>query len=277
MSMPVPVGPGQTIDIAINLTAPGLDGHYRGNWKLRNNSGGLFGVGTNADTNFYVDVNVSGYTLGAYDFVAAFCDAVWRSESKTLDCPGSQGDDRGFVRMLAQPKMEDGIAHGDALLTYPNKSGSGSITGKYPNFNVKRGDRFQALIGCQHQATDCNVIYRLQYQIGNGEIKTLAQWHEVYEGLYYAASVDLSPLSGEKVKFVLTVLANGTSHDDFALWVNPRITRQGAQPPTATFTATPSSTATATASSTPTMTPSSTATSTPTSTPTSTITATSTP
>jgi hypothetical protein len=269
LPMPVQVAPGQSVDIAINLTAPGADGRYRGNWKLRNSSGILFGVGTNSDSNFYVDVNVSGYTLAVYDFVINFCDAVWRSETNNLSCPGSQGDDRGFVRALNSPKMEDGVARGDALLTYPNKSGTGEITGKFPGFNVKNGDRFQALIGCQRDATNCNVVFRLQYQIGGGEIKTLAQWQEVYEGLYYPVSIDLSALQGEKVRFVLTVLANGNSRDDFALWVNPRITRQSSQPATATFTTTPSLTST--------VTPTSTVTSTATITPTATETPTSTP
>ncbi len=275
VSLPVQVAPGQTVDLAINLTAPGVDGRYRGNWKLRNASGILFGVGTNSESNFYVDINVSGYTLAVYDFVINYCDAVWRSETKTLPCPGSQGDDRGFVRALNAPKMEDGVARGDALLTYPKKSGTGEITGKFPSFNVKNGDRFQALLSCQRDATNCNVVFRLQYQIDGGEIKTLAQWQEVYEGLYYPVSIDLSALRGEKVRFILTVLANGTSRDDFALWVNPRITRQSSDPATPTLT--PTLTQTSTVTPTSTTTPTATATPTGTSTETPTVTPTSTP
>jgi hypothetical protein len=45
------VNPGQTVDISVNLTAPGTDGNYRGNWKLRNASGVLF-------SQFYVDIKV---------------------------------------------------------------------------------------------------------------------------------------------------------------------------------------------------------------------------
>ncbi|HUG33536.1 MAG TPA: NBR1-Ig-like domain-containing protein, partial [Anaerolineales bacterium] len=236
VSMPANVTPGQTIDLAINLVAPVLDGRYRGNWKLRNASGVLFGIGSSADSNFYVDVNVSGYTLSALDFVADACSAIWRSDTGTLPCPGAEGDNHGFVRVLNAPKMEDGASRGPGLLTYPNRSGSGLITAKFDNFNVRTGDRFQALIGCEYRATDCNVIFRLQYQIGNGDIRTLGEWREVYEGQYYPVNVDLRSLNGERVKFILTVLANGTSHDDFALWVNPRITRQSAQPATATST-----------------------------------------
>ena len=260
VSMPATVAPGQTVDLAINLTAPTLDGHYRGNWKLRNASGALFGIGTTAESNFYVDVNVSGYTLSALDFVVDACDAVWRNETRDLPCPGTEGDDRGFIRVLNSPRMEDGTSRGPGLLTYPNRSGTGLITGKFENFNVRTGDRFQALIGCEFQATDCNVVFRLQYQIGNGDIRTLGEWREVYEGQFFPVNVDLRSLNGERVKFILTVLANGTSHDDFALWVNPRITRQSAQPATAIFTPT------ATASPTPTLTPTLTPTATPTST-----------
>jgi hypothetical protein len=260
VSMPATVAPGQTVDLAINLTAPTLDGHYRGNWKLRNASGALFGIGTTAESNFYVDINVSGYTLSVLDFVVDACGAVWRNETRSLPCPGAEGDDRGFIRILDAPRMEDGTSRGPGLLTYPNRSGSGLISGKYSGFNVRTGDRFQALIGCEFRATDCNVVFRLQYQIGNGDIRTLGEWREVHEGQFFPVNVDLRSLNGERVKFILTVLANGTSHDDFALWVNPRITRQSAQPATATFTPT------ASASPTPTFTPTLTPTATPTST-----------
>jgi len=261
------IGPGQTVDLPLNLTAPNADGRYRGNWKLRNASGLLFGVGASGDSNFYVDVNVSGFTLSVYDFVAGYCDAIWRSETKNLPCPGAEGDNRGFVQSLNAPKMEDGVSRGSGLLTYPNKSGTGLITGKFPNFTVKSGDHFQALVGCQNKAIDCNVLFRLQYQIGNGDIQTLGQWYEAFEGKYYSVNVDLSFLRGEKVKFILTVFANGTSHDDFALWVAPRITRHSSQP-AATDTTNPSPTNTATATATFTPTATSTATETPTATPT---------
>lgn len=263
VSLPGSVGPGQTIDIPVSLTAPNADGRYRGFWKLRNASGVLFGVGTAADANFYVDVNVSGFMVTGYDFAANFCEASWRNDSKNLPCPGTEGDNRGFVQFLDAPKMEDGNTRGPGLLTYPQKSNTGLITGKYPAINIKSGDRFQALIGCLHKANDCNLIYRLEYQIGNGNVRSLGQWHEVYEGKYNSINIDLSTLSGQKVKFILTVFTNGSSHEDFALWVNPRIARHSAQPPTATSTPP----ATATVTDTPTPTETETPTEAPTSTP----------
>jgi hypothetical protein len=152
------------------------------------------------------------------------------------------------------------------------------ITGKYPSFQVENGDHFQTNIGCLENANDCDIIYRLQYQIGNGNVRTLGQWRELYEGNSYAINMDLSSLSGQNVKFILTVLANGSSHEDFALWVNARITRLSSQPPTATYTPSKAATgtATATATATGTATPTSTATATATATGTATATATAT-
>ena len=273
VAMPTSVGPGQTVDLAVNLTAPNQNGSYRGFWKLRNSSNVLFGIGPSADSSFYVDVRVTGYTVTGYDFLVNYCEASWQNASGDLPCPGSEGDDNGFVIALSSPKMEDGTTQGNGLLTYPEKSTDGLISGKYPAIKIESGDRFQAVIGCLNEANDCDMIYRLQYQIGNGSVRTLGQWREVYEGQEYPISIDLSTLSGERVKFILSVLTNGSSHEDFALWINPRISRQSSQPPTSTFTAAPqvvtaTFTATATATATPTATLTATNTPTVTATPT---------
>jgi hypothetical protein len=124
--------------------------------------------------------NVTGYTVTGYDLLANFCEADWQNESLDLPCPGSDGDDRGFVRALNSPKMEDGKSRGDGLLTYPERGNNGMISGKYPAFKIQTGDRFQAQIGCLYEANDCDMIFRLQYQIGNGSVRTLGQWREVY-------------------------------------------------------------------------------------------------
>jgi hypothetical protein len=135
--------------------------------------------------------------------------------------------------------MENGKSQGKGLLTVPENHRDGLISGKYEPIRINSGDRFQALIGCQYKANDCDIVFRLQYQIGNGQIRTLGQWREVYEGQFYPVNIDLSSLNGEKVKFILSVLANGSAHEDYALWINPRITTHSSQPPTSTPTTAP--------------------------------------
>ncbi|HEX5810050.1 MAG TPA: hypothetical protein VFY25_15385, partial [Anaerolineales bacterium] len=91
--------------------------------------------------------------------------------------------------------------------------------------------------------------------------------------------VDLSPLAGKDVKFILTVLTAGSAQQDRALWVGPHIYRAGASPATSipANTATVTATATATTTVTATGTTAATSTATATATSTSTATATSTP
>jgi hypothetical protein len=46
------VAPGSTVDVTLGLTAPATNGTFRGNWRLRNDGGVLFGV------TFYVQIIV---------------------------------------------------------------------------------------------------------------------------------------------------------------------------------------------------------------------------
>jgi hypothetical protein len=252
------VNPGESVDLTLNLVAPTKKGHYRGNWKLRNTSGVVFGIGAQADTAFWADIEVIGPEFVAYDFVSSACNADWESNTGTLPCPGIEDDDDGYALMLSNPRMEDGTkGKQPGLLTTPRHTKNGYIQGKYPAFKVQQGDHFLTKVNCQFKANTCDVLFRLEYQIGNGKIKTLKEWHEVYEGNYYSVDLDLSSLAGENVKFYLTVSANDSKGKDQALWLAPRILRQGtpSPTPTATITATATPTFTATATETPTATP----------------------
>lgn len=53
-----PVGPGQSIDIAVTMIAPLETGSYQGNWMLRNAAGETFGIGPNANDSFWVRIVV---------------------------------------------------------------------------------------------------------------------------------------------------------------------------------------------------------------------------
>ena len=50
--------PGQRVEIAIDMVAPMDPGTYRGNWKLRNGSNVLFGIGPNGSSPFWVQIVV---------------------------------------------------------------------------------------------------------------------------------------------------------------------------------------------------------------------------
>ncbi len=52
------VAPGQTVDASVSLTAPSTPGTYKGYWKLRNDSGVIFGIGAAANVAFWVEIVV---------------------------------------------------------------------------------------------------------------------------------------------------------------------------------------------------------------------------
>ncbi len=132
------VAPGATVDISVNMTAPSGNGHYRGNWKLRNASGGLFGVGTSGSYVFWVDINVNtSSTSGTtYDFVANYCSALWASGAGGLACPGTDGNSGGFVLKVDAPQLETGsTASMPGLVVNPQQVAGGYIQGLLPGLH----------------------------------------------------------------------------------------------------------------------------------------------
>jgi hypothetical protein len=219
------VAPGQTIDVSVTMRAPAQTGSYRGNWKMRNASGILFGIGASGE-HFYVDIKaVPGSITGSgLDFVANRCLAEWDGNGTILPCDGKDGSDTGFVILQTKPVLEPNYTDDEpALLMNPPAANDGIIRGKYPSYTVKSGDHFKSIIDCEYNAKNCSVRFQLDYTIDNGAIQTFAAWNESYEGNFTKVDVDLTSLAGKNVRFILTVLASGASNGDRAQWLAPRI------------------------------------------------------
>jgi photosystem II stability/assembly factor-like uncharacterized protein/diadenosine tetraphosphatase ApaH/serine/threonine PP2A family protein phosphatase len=238
INMPWTVWPGQSVNLTVDMVAPTTGGEHRGEWVLRNTSGKLFGIGQNAASPFWVMINVAGWPFSdtGYDFIANACAAQWYSSAGLQPCPGTDGDPNGFVLKLDAPKLEDGSTSSvPALLTMPQYKYNGYLMGTFPTFTVQPGDRFQATVGCEY-GSSCYVTYRLDYKTPSGWTRTFWTWREMNEGRSHNVDVDLSPLAGQSVRFVLTMLSTGYAKGDRALWTGPRIYRVGGGPPTATPT-----------------------------------------
>jgi hypothetical protein len=222
----VSVAPGQTVDISIKFTAPTSAGEHRSNWKLRTNTGVIFGLGNTGTGKFYVIVKVISATLSGSGFNMAtnMCSASWMGGNNPLPCPGVDGSSAGYVLYTAKPVLESGYQDDEpGLITVPPNANDSMIRGIYPTYTVKDKDHFTAILGCEYKATKCSVRFQLDYQIEGGAISTLAAWDESYDGQYTQANVDLSSLAGKKVNFILTVSARGESNQDRALWFMPQI------------------------------------------------------
>jgi hypothetical protein len=219
------------------MNAPTTPGHYRGYWKLKDAQGVQFGLGMDADGPFWVDINVFSSPPPdgtVFDFTKEVCAARWMSGAGQLPCPSTDGDARGFALKVDHPVLENGTADGaPGLLVFPQNKYNGYIQGFFPEYTVRPGDHFLASVGCAY-GSSCYVTYRLDYQINNGAIKILWSWKEKNEGRIYQLDKDLSALAGQKVSFILTLLATGFATGDRAVWGQPRIVHAGSSIPTST-------------------------------------------
>ena len=239
MPLPTEVAPGPTIDIVMNFTAPLFEKDYRGNWFIKNEKGELFGTTLTANKPFWVAIKVKAPAISGttYDLAANACSAQWFSGAGTLPCPGTDKDANGFVLKQTRSKLEDGATTlNPSLLLVPQNINNGYIRAVYPSFRVQNGDHFQTIVGCEGGATSCGVLFRMDYQLADGIIRDFWAFGEQYEGNTFILDLDLSPLAGQDVRFVLTVLSLGPASGDRALWVEPRIVRTS---PAVTITPTP--------------------------------------
>lgn len=244
INVPRTTAPGATVDLTVNMQAPTNNGKYRGYWILSNAAGKLFGIGTDASKPIWVEVNVSGAspTAMGYDFAANACSAQWKSGAGILPCPGTEGDLKGYNVPKTSNQMEDGsMGPAPALLVAPELKYNGYIQGVYPLFTVLPGDHFRGSMGCAY-GSNCYVTFRLDYMTTNGTIKTFATWRESNDKLNHSVDVNLAPLAGQNVRFILTLLATGSATNDKATWIAPYIQRldtSGQVPPTVTPVNTP--------------------------------------
>jgi hypothetical protein len=220
------VPPGQETDVSVSFTAPATPGTYRGYWRVRNASGGMLPVlGGTQGKSFFVDIRVVASSSGL-DLHTRAGDANWRSGAATLTFGGPETDVNGFAMYRNGQRLEDGSAPSKVLETHPQMVNDGVITGLYPAYTVVSGEHFKARIGFLAVSDGTcgtgNATFQLNYREA-GVDKPLGQWSETCDGALRDVDVDLSSLAGKTVQFVLAVLANGSSSQDWAVWVSPQV------------------------------------------------------
>lgn len=224
--LPMKVEPGEMVDLSINLTSPKTPGKYEGRWMLRTADGLHFGMGSRADQPLTVMIQVLNVERNAeFDFILRMCQARWwNGEGIPLRCPSVFSNTNGFVALLQAPHLENKKADQPALWVRPNNKMEGKIAGMYPAYKVKDGDHFKATIGCLDNSKGCKVVFKLQYQIGGDPMETLQTWYETYNGSVTRIDVDLSPLAGQEVQFILRALGYSNQFDkNNGFWLAPHI------------------------------------------------------
>ena len=228
--VPDPIGtvaPGQEVDVSVTFTAPTTNNTYRSYWRVRNSSGVLIPVSFGSEgKSFYVEIKVANVSSG-FDFHTQASSATWISGAGTLTFGGPDTDTNGFAMHRNGQKLEDGTTHTKILETYPQWINDGVITGRFAPYTVVSGEHFTAKIGflalSDGTCGSGNAKFQLNYREG-GVLKTsLGEWTESCDGTMKAIDVNLTPLAGKTVEFVLAVLANGPATQDTAVWVAPQV------------------------------------------------------
>ncbi len=86
VELPTVVQPGQTVDLSVPLVSPGLPGTYRGEWKLRADTGQWVGVGPDDQMALYVQIVVPNNSPCVYR--AAFLGDVTIPDNTSVS-PGA--------------------------------------------------------------------------------------------------------------------------------------------------------------------------------------------
>jgi len=223
--------PGQTIDVSIPLISPSRAGNYIGYWKIRSNDGVVFGTGDNHNTGIDVTIDVTNNISPApdarYDFADRYRKAAWKTSQGAISPDGPADYRNGGITISSAPLME--INHQDdelALILIPDQGTSGMISGEYPAIDIQASDHFTSLLSCGNEKANCDVTFQINISVDGGSKALLGSWAQVYDGSYDRVDIDLSAYAGQSVRFTLTVLNNGTSQDDEAVWLAPKIVQE---------------------------------------------------
>lgn len=223
---------GETYDISVELVAPDSAGTYRGNFKLRNTEGKLFGIGENSKP-FWVEIVVEGASGLMLDFITFAENAEWGSGTGTISHTlpgeiklvyGSMSNPDGYVIPQNNIVLEDGTKSGVVLETHPKMSQNGYIIGRYQKYTVGAGDYIKAKLGFRAEGNgSCGageVVFQIMYSLENDldNVTELGSWTEKCDGNLRRINVALDSLKGKTVRFYLIVFAKGDPTDDVAIW-----------------------------------------------------------
>ena len=168
---------------------------------------------------------IPGTTL-VYDFVQRACAAGWATGNGSLACPAQDLDVGGYVLLLSDGTLENGeAADGPALVSQPELVDGGWIEGVYPPVEIQSGDRLRLVTGCLQDRTACAARFVVGYLTPQEEVRSLTARLETYDGQLSEVEVDLSPLAGEAVSFVLRVESISLDSPGSAVWVKAQVVR----------------------------------------------------
>ena len=224
------VAPGEDVDVSVQLKSPLDAGTFRGEYKLRDADGKLFGLGDGSEP-FWVQIKVKPITGLLYDFLSQAKNAEWVSGAggepgTTLLFNGDDDDPNGVAKIKDAVKLETGATSGKVLFTFPKHAADGFVLGTYPAYLVQSGDHLKGKLGFILNPDDTCGNGRVKFQIyakSGAETKLLREWGKTCDGRFIDVDLNLSDLKGKSVQFMLRLNADGSFEDDWVIWNSIRI------------------------------------------------------
>jgi hypothetical protein len=196
-----------------------------------------------------------GLEEDAFDLFERHCEADWFADTLPIPCQGVEGElETAAVFQRGQILSETGQVVSKALVVQlPENAADTTISAIYPVVQIQPGDVLTFSAGCVQGAVNCSVLFGVSYLDQAGIQHFLWTIGEFHDGQSLTHRVDLSHLSGMSIRLILEASSLGSSGDDVAFWVAPRIVRLPQPTPTGIPTQSAASTpvATATASAVP--------------------------
>lgn len=194
------VGPGETVDISVDMQAPQAPGSYISYWKLRNPAGVLFGIGPSGGAAFWVKINVVARGTGTVTITPTLQTTMTATLSPT---PGAQAAGATILQDL------------DGLDLDTNQLNSGSVdvvyqVGDEDHSLAPQGAAAIAIFGANRPGlTDCQNL-----ALGNAAIQV-----DSLVGYYLCYRTDMD-LPGRMQVTALSA-ETGTLNLDIFTWAIP--------------------------------------------------------
>jgi Ig-like domain from next to BRCA1 gene len=212
------IPPGETATITLNLQAPFSPGRQVGYWKLRDPAGMLFMPFNVNQDQFSVDIEVVGTV---YSFVDNYCQAAWRLDSQSIQCPESKDNAKYAIGVEYFPSFEGGSVDNEPAISIllPAEKNS-TMTATYPAMIIRPGDHLHLTTACANGAPQCDLTFKV-IALTEGTRKVLCEWHEISDGIMHPLDLELNDLADKSVQFVFSLSSNGAIEGNRGLWFFP--------------------------------------------------------
>ncbi len=198
--------------------------------------GGKVITEANEDNNCFIPT--FGFKFN-YDFAQYSSRATWRGSLGILDFGPGGDSSLGMVTKLNTVVAEDARSYANVIEIVPAPDGYSWVEGVFGDWQeqwqsggymlplaLPNNGRFTAKVGLSREAEGSSgVTFLFGLMDSSGSINWWPGVKAGYDGKLQDVDIDLSAYSNKKVMAILRVEGGADTQNDFALWIDPKITQ----------------------------------------------------